>query len=161
MWQLKVPRLGVQSEPQLPAYATGTSRATSELHLQPAPHSRQHQILNPLNKARDWTWNLMIPSRIHFCCVMTGTPVFNITLSEWTAYYINYEKKYVCITYKNCIKMAIFRFVVLYDIFNYWCKITQFNELSQFMRPSKKGAIIYFKKFWGVPVVAQWLNESD
>ena len=27
------------------------------------------------------------------------------------------------------------------------------------MRPSKKGAIIYFKKFWGVPVVAQWLTN--
>ena len=41
------------------------SNAGSELHLQPTPHSsRQHLIPNPLSKARDWTRNLMVPSRI-------------------------------------------------------------------------------------------------
>ena len=37
--------------------------------------SRQRQILNPLSEARDGTWNLMVPSRIHLCCATTGTPV--------------------------------------------------------------------------------------
>ena len=38
--------------------------------------SRQHQILNPLSEARDWTLNLMVPSRIRFGCTITGTPDF-------------------------------------------------------------------------------------
>ena len=36
--------------------------------------SRQCRILNPLSEARDRTCNLMVPSRIHFCCATTGTP---------------------------------------------------------------------------------------
>ena len=37
--------------------------------------SWQHQNLNPLSEARDRTLNLIVPSRIHFCCTTTGTPV--------------------------------------------------------------------------------------
>ena len=36
--------------------------------------SRQHRIVNPPSKGRDRTRNLMVPSRIHFCCATTGTP---------------------------------------------------------------------------------------
>ena len=36
---------------------------------------QQHQILNPLSKARDQTCNLMVTSQICFCCATTGTPV--------------------------------------------------------------------------------------
>ena len=36
--------------------------------------SWQHWILNPLRKARDRTHNLMVPSRIPFCCTISGTP---------------------------------------------------------------------------------------
>ena len=50
---LEVPRLGVQSELQLPAYITATTmpdpRHTCELHQS----SQQCQILNPLSEARD------------------------------------------------------------------------------------------------------------
>jgi len=35
--------------------------------------SRQRQILNPQSKARDQTHNVMVPSRIHFCCTTKGT----------------------------------------------------------------------------------------
>ena len=35
--------------------------------------SQQRQILNPLNKGRDQTRNLMVPSRIHFGCATAGT----------------------------------------------------------------------------------------
>uniref|UniRef100_A0A8D0MA29 Opalin n=1 Tax=Sus scrofa TaxID=9823 RepID=A0A8D0MA29_PIG len=38
--------------------------------------SQQCQILNPLSEARDRTPNLMVPSRIHFCCATMGTPYF-------------------------------------------------------------------------------------
>ena len=33
LWHLEVPRLGVQSELQPPAYATATARTDSKLHL--------------------------------------------------------------------------------------------------------------------------------
>ena len=55
----------------------------SEPHLQPTPHSsRQCQILNPLSEARDQTFNLMVPSQIHFGCTMTGTPIWEFRIVE-------------------------------------------------------------------------------
>ena len=56
MWlylHMEVPRLGIKSYLQLPAYATATG---SELCLQPMP---QLAILNPLSEARDRTCILM------------------------------------------------------------------------------------------------------
>ena len=40
--------------------------------------SQQHWILNLLSEVRDWTFNLMVPSQIHFHCATTGTPQFTI-----------------------------------------------------------------------------------
>ena len=52
-WHMEVPRLGVKLELQLLAYATATAtpdpRRICALHYS----SWQHQILNPLSKARD------------------------------------------------------------------------------------------------------------
>ena len=61
---MEFPRLGVQSELQLPACATAT--ATWDLsHVCDLQHSSwQYQILNPLSKSRDWTHNLMVSSQI-------------------------------------------------------------------------------------------------
>ena len=63
---MEVPRLGVESELQPPAYAT----AMPDLSLICDPHhsSQQRRILNPLSKARDRTRNLMVPSQICFYC---------------------------------------------------------------------------------------------
>ena len=36
--------------------------------------------LNPLSEARDRIHNLMVPSRIRFCCAMTGTPYLGTCL---------------------------------------------------------------------------------
>ena len=68
---MKVPRLGVESELQMPAYATAT--ATPGLsHIFDLHHSLwQCWICNPLSEARDQTRNLMVPSEICFCCAMT------------------------------------------------------------------------------------------
>ena len=72
---MEVPRLGVESELQLPAAATATAMSDSSrvcnLH-------QQHQILNPLSEARDQTRNLMVPSQIRFPCATMGTPRLNI-----------------------------------------------------------------------------------
>ena len=72
---IEVPRLGIKSELQLPAYATATQepRCVYDLHHS----SQQHHILNPLSEARNRTHNLMVPSQIHFCCITMGTPSIN------------------------------------------------------------------------------------
>ena len=64
LWHMKVPRLGVQSELQPPAYTRAT--ATSDLSLVCDLHhsSRQRWILNPLRKARNGIHNLMVSSWI-------------------------------------------------------------------------------------------------
>ena len=53
LWHMEVTRLGVESELQLLACATGTAMpdlsGVCNLHCS----SQQHRILNPLSKARD------------------------------------------------------------------------------------------------------------
>ena len=61
---MKVPRLGVQSEPQPLVYITATAMLDPS-HVCDLHHSsQQRRILNPLSKARDRTHNLIVPSRI-------------------------------------------------------------------------------------------------
>ena len=57
--------------------AYGGSQARGQIGAAAAvlPQPQQHWILNPLNKARDQTCNLIVPSWICFCCAMMGTPV--------------------------------------------------------------------------------------
>ena len=66
MWPIKVPRLGVQLELQLPAYTAATTMwdpsGICDLH-----HSSQkHWILNPLRKAKDGTRILIDTSQVHY-----------------------------------------------------------------------------------------------
>ena len=58
VWHMEVPRLGVKSELQLPAYVTAIAMPDPSHSLQ------QCQIPNPLSKASDRTCILMDPSRI-------------------------------------------------------------------------------------------------
>ena len=56
---MEFPRLGVESELQLPAYTTATATRDPR-HICDLQHSsQQHQILTPLSKARDGTHILM------------------------------------------------------------------------------------------------------
>ena len=71
--QMEVPRLGVESELQLPAYTTATATRDMSGVCNLYHSSQQHQILNLLRKARDQTCNLMAPSWIRFHCATTGT----------------------------------------------------------------------------------------
>ena len=76
-WHIGVPKLGVQSELKLPAYTTATaSQSNPDLSQICNLHhsSRQHQILNPLSKARDQTCVLIYASQIRFCLATTRTP---------------------------------------------------------------------------------------
>ena len=74
-WHMEVPRLGVELELQLPAYATATAMQDPSCILHLYHSSWQRQILNPLGEARDQTLNLMVPRQICFCCATAGIPL--------------------------------------------------------------------------------------
>ena len=61
---MEVPRLGVESELQPPAYARATATRDPSRFCNLHHSSWQCQSLNPLSKARDQTQNLMVPSQI-------------------------------------------------------------------------------------------------
>ena len=75
-WHMQVPRLGIESELQLPATATATATATWDLSCVCDLHhsSQQRLIPDPLSEARDQTPILMDTSWICFPCATTGTP---------------------------------------------------------------------------------------
>ena len=63
----------MESDLQPLAYATATA-TWDPSHVCDLHHSSwQRQILNPLREARDRTCNLMVPSRIHFCCTQRNS----------------------------------------------------------------------------------------
>ena len=60
---MEVPRLGVESKLQLPAYTVEMQELS---HVWDPHHSSlQHWILNPMSEARDWTHLLMDTSWAH------------------------------------------------------------------------------------------------
>ena len=63
---MEVPRLGVESELQLPAYATATAMPDPSCLCALHHSSWQRQILNPVSEARDRTCVLMDGSQICF-----------------------------------------------------------------------------------------------
>ena len=73
----EVSRLGYKSELQLLAYTTATAMQDPSCIFDLHHSSQQHQILNPLSKARDGTHDFIVPSWICFCCATMGT--------HWTA----------------------------------------------------------------------------
>ena len=77
--QMEVPRIGVKSELQLLAYAATTAIPVPSLVCDLQHSSWQHQILNPLSGAREWTRVLLDTSWFHFCWATTRTPeVFHL-----------------------------------------------------------------------------------
>ena len=85
---MEVPRLGVESEQQLPAYATAT--AVRELNLICDLHhgSRQHWILNTLREARGGISILRYTSWVHYRWATVGTVFsFNIYIIKFTNFF--------------------------------------------------------------------------
>ena len=70
---MEVPRLGVESELQLPAYITATAMPDPSHDCDLHHSSRQRQIPDLLSKAWDQTHILMDSSQIPFCCATMGT----------------------------------------------------------------------------------------
>ena len=75
---MEVPRLGVKLELQMLAYTIATATQDPSCICNLHHSSRQCRIIIPLSEARGQTCNLMIPSQIHFCCPMMGTPTLHI-----------------------------------------------------------------------------------
>ena len=88
------------------------SNVRSEPHLWPTPQPQQHQILNPLSKARDRTHNLMVPSRIRFCHAMMGT------LYLYIYYFYLYTHTHTH-THTHMILHILVQFYVM-SLVNYW-----------------------------------------
>ena len=66
LWHMEVPRLGDESELQLPAYTTATATGDPS-HIYNLHHdSQQCRILNPLSNARDGTCILVDASQFHY-----------------------------------------------------------------------------------------------
>ena len=78
---MEVPRLGVKLELQLLAHTTATATQNPSGIYDLHHSSQQHQILNPLSRARDRTQNLLVPSWIRFRCTTMGTPKKDFFLS--------------------------------------------------------------------------------
>ena len=70
---IEAPRLGVESELQLPSYTTATATSDPSCVCNLYHSSRQRRILNPLSGARDGTHILMDISQICYCWATTGT----------------------------------------------------------------------------------------
>ena len=70
---MEIPRLGVELELQLPAYTTATATWDLSCIFDLHHSSQQHQILHPLNEARDRTQVLMDPGLLT-AAPMKGTP---------------------------------------------------------------------------------------
>ena len=83
-WHMEVPRLGVESELQLVAYATATAMQNPSCICSLYHSSWKAWVLNPLSEAWNRTCNLMAPSRIRFHCITMGTPMGSI-LKLWFA----------------------------------------------------------------------------
>ena len=64
----------VESELQLLAYSTATATSNPSRICDLHHSSQQHQVCNPLSKARDWTHILIDPSWVHNHWAMMGTP---------------------------------------------------------------------------------------
>ena len=88
LWHMEVPRLGIKSKLQLPAYSIATATPDLSCIFNLHHSSQQCQILNSPVKSRDWTHVLTDNSRVcyyYYCGWATvGTPIlhFNKDLLE-------------------------------------------------------------------------------
>ena len=73
---MEIPRLGVKSELQLPAYTIATTTADPSCVCNLHHSSQQCWMLNPLSKARDSAHVLMDTSWVHCLWATTGTLAF-------------------------------------------------------------------------------------
>ena len=130
-WHMEISRLRVQSEVQLPAYATATATQDPNRICDLHNSSGQHQILNPPSEARDQTHNLMVPSQICFYCATIGTPNIQFILRIIMQYYFSYFVAQIvpALTFVGSFSwlpesiwhsLIIFYFLLFFCFFNYY-----------------------------------------
>ena len=78
----KFPDLRVKLELQLLAHTTATATQDPSCVCNLHYSSWQHQILNPLSKARDGTCILMAISLVHYCYATLGTPCVVLIVTQ-------------------------------------------------------------------------------
>ena len=85
---MEVPRLGVKSELQLQAYTTATAMPDPSWVCDLHHRSWQHQIFNPLSKARDQTHILVDTSRrrVPYCWATWRTATVTILMLYFQAF---------------------------------------------------------------------------
>jgi len=90
VWHTEVPRLGVESELQLPAYTMATV-TWDPSHICDLHHSsQQRQILNPLSKARNRT-HILIDTSFEFISAVPQQELWEfLTLNKWFRSRSNY-----------------------------------------------------------------------
>ena len=118
---MEVPRLRVELELQLLAYTTATPHPSRICNLH--HRSWQHQILNPLSKARDQTRNLVVPSWIHFCCTTTGTLKYTLFFKNYLLLQ-EYVSKVIFFQVINTsyLLFCIFKYIGMHIKNDFMCK---------------------------------------
>ena len=99
---------------------------------------RQCQILNTLSEARNWTCNLMVPSRIHFCCTTMGTPRLNTLDHQLLLYWDTALSKNPC----HRGWPWLFREIVRHDCI--WC-LSNWSNLKRSFIDSPASGRTYLK----------------
>ena len=79
---MEVPRLEVELELWLPAYARATATPDPSRVCDLHHSSQQRRILDPLSEARDETPILMDASRVPFHCATTGVCLLTVLEME-------------------------------------------------------------------------------
>ena len=149
-WHMEVPRLGVKSVLQLPAYATATAMEDLSLICNLHHSSQQLRILNPLSKARDWTHILMDTSWICSRWATTGPPV----LYFYMKFYI--QKAFLTIHLIKWIRTNLFphiptssaiqSFIAHIKFWLYTKGKTALNQLIPFLNKVQKEGCLSFTK---------------
>ena len=93
---MEVPRLGVESELQLPAYTTPTAMQDPNRICNLHHNSQQCRILNPLSEARDRIYILMDASQLRFPWATTGTLSLNHSKGRTWSYPCSLRKWNYC-----------------------------------------------------------------
>ena len=132
---IEVPRLGVQSELLLPACCRATAMPDPSCVWDLYHSSRQCWILNPLSKARAQTYNLMVPSRIHFHCATRGTPPFFSSQYTITRSLSNHQKERTHLYSPLTVGFSLFPFNSLRFIWSLFLPLVLVPILFNLMFP--------------------------
>ena len=96
---MEVPRLGVESQQQLPAYTTATAMPDVSLVLEVHHSSRQCWTLNPLSEARIRTHVLMDTSWVCYSWTTMGTLAYLFVLIDrWSGLKTEIPLSHLCIS---------------------------------------------------------------